>query len=34
LLPQGPTFDANVHGHCSRVVGDQPLVTLFVRTLA
>jgi hypothetical protein len=31
-LPEGATFDASVHGHCSRIVGDTPLVTLFVRT--
>ena len=26
-----PGFDPAVHGHWSRQVGDQPLVTLFVR---
>jgi len=31
LLPQGATFDSKVHGHWSRQVGDEPLVTLFVR---
>lgn len=31
LLPSGATFDAVVHGHWSRQVGDEPLVTLFVR---
>ncbi len=31
LLPAGATFDTQVHGHWSRQVGDQPLVTLFVR---
>ncbi len=31
LLPSGATFDAKVHGHWSRQVGDEPLVTLFVR---
>lgn len=31
VLPEGATFDASVHGHWSRQVGDQPLVTLFVR---
>ena len=31
LLPAGATFDAAVHGHWSRQVGDQPLQTLFVR---
>ncbi len=30
-LPSGATFDAAVHGHWSRQVGDQPLVTAFVR---
>ena len=31
LLPANSTFDATLHGHCSRQVGDEPLVTLFVR---
>ena len=31
MLPEGATFDANVHGHWSRQVGGDPLVTLFVR---
>jgi len=30
-LPAGAAFDARVHGHWSRQVGDEPLVTLFVR---
>jgi hypothetical protein len=30
-LPEGATFDAALHGHWSRQVGAQPLVTLFVR---
>jgi len=30
-LPEGAAFDAAVHGHRSRQVGDEPLVTLFVR---
>jgi hypothetical protein len=30
-LPAGATFDATRHGHWSRQVGDEPLVTLFVR---
>lgn len=30
-LPEGATFDPAMHGHWSRQVGDQPLVTLFVR---
>ncbi len=32
LLPEGAVFDSAVHGHRSRIVGDQPLTTLFVRT--
>jgi hypothetical protein len=31
ILPPGATFDATVHGHWSRQVGEEPLVTLFVR---
>lgn len=31
LLPEGATFDAAVHGHWSRQLGPDPLVTLFVR---
>lgn len=31
VLPAGATFDERVHGHWSRQVGDEPLVTLFVR---
>lgn len=30
-LPEGATFDPAVHGHCSRQVGPEPLVTLFLR---
>ena len=30
-LPEGASFDAAVHGHWSRQVGADPLVTLFVR---
>jgi hypothetical protein len=30
-LPQGETFDSTVHGHWSRQLGPDPLVTLFVR---
>jgi len=30
-LPEGAVFDAKVHGHWSRQLGDEPLVTLFVR---
>lgn len=31
VLPPGQTFDARRHGHWSRQVGPDPLVTLFVR---
>jgi hypothetical protein len=31
-LPAGAVFDAAVHGHWSRQIGPEPLVTLFVRT--
>lgn len=31
-LPEGATFDPAVHGHCSRALDDQPLVTAFVRS--
>lgn len=31
LLPEGAVFDPRVHGHRSRQVGPDPLVTLFVR---
>jgi hypothetical protein len=31
LVPPGAAFDAAVHGHWSRQVGADPLVTLFVR---
>ena len=30
-LPTGAVFDAKRHGHWSRQVGDEPLVTVFVR---
>jgi len=30
-LPAGASFDPKVHGHWSRQVGAEPLVTLFVR---
>ena len=30
-LPAGATFDASLHGHCSRQLGPYPLVTMFVR---
>ncbi|MEN9887403.1 MAG: hypothetical protein RL758_1981 [Pseudomonadota bacterium] len=32
MLPEGATFDSQVHGHWSRQVGDEPLVTVFVRS--
>jgi hypothetical protein len=31
-LPPGASFDAARHGHWSRQLGDEPLVTAFVRT--
>lgn len=31
-LPEGARFDPAVHGHWSRQVGDEPLVTAFVKT--
>ena len=31
VLPPGALFDAALHGHASRQVGDLPLVTAFVR---
>ena len=31
LLPAGASFDPAVHGHWSRQLGPDPLVTLFVR---
>jgi len=30
-LPTGAVFDAGIHGHCSRQLGPEPLVTAFVR---
>jgi len=30
-LPQGATFDPGLHGHWSRQVGSEPLITAFVR---
>lgn len=30
-LPAGTTFDPHIHGHCSRLIGNAPLVTAFVR---
>ncbi len=31
-LPEGASFDPALHGHWSRQVGDEPLVTLFIRS--
>jgi hypothetical protein len=31
VLPRGATFDAGIHGHSSRQVGEESLVTVFVR---
>lgn len=31
VLPAGAQFDPAVHGHWSRALGDEPLVTAFVR---
>jgi hypothetical protein len=30
-LPEGASFDPKVHGHWSRQLGSQPLVTLFLK---
>jgi hypothetical protein len=30
-LPEGSVFDPRLHGHRSAQVGDEPLVTLFIR---
>ncbi|MDF7676187.1 hypothetical protein PT286_05500 [Neisseriaceae bacterium ESL0693] len=31
LLPEGASFNPEIHGHCSRLIGDVPLITAFVR---
>ena len=31
VLPAGAVFDSAVHGHWSRQLGDEPLVTVFVK---
>jgi hypothetical protein len=31
LLPEGASFDPTIHGHWSRQVGNDALITLFVR---
>ncbi|WP_239373276.1 hypothetical protein [Snodgrassella gandavensis] len=30
-LPTGTTFDPHIHGHCSRLIGNDPLITAFIR---
>ncbi|NUE67167.1 hypothetical protein [Snodgrassella sp. ESL0253] len=30
-LPAGATFDPHIHGHCSRLIGNDPLITAFIR---
>jgi hypothetical protein len=30
-LPEGVPFNDQIHGHCSRQLGQEPLVTLFLR---
>lgn len=32
VLPAGAAFDDKLHGHCSRQLGSEPLVTLFLRS--
>ena len=31
ILPEGAVFDPSVHGHWSRQLGEEPLVTAFVK---
>ncbi|GHT91781.1 hypothetical protein AGMMS49545_08290 [Betaproteobacteria bacterium] len=31
LVPAGETFNPELHGHCSRQLGDEPLETLFLK---
>ena len=31
VLPEGATFDAAIHGHCSAQRGPSPLITLFLK---
>ncbi len=31
VLPEGASFDPNIHGHCSAQRGADPLVTLFLK---
>jgi hypothetical protein len=30
VLPKGATFNPDLHGHCSRQIGNEPLQTLFL----
>ncbi|PIT53961.1 hypothetical protein [Snodgrassella alvi] len=30
-LPAGAAFDQHIHGHCSRLIGNDPLITAFIR---
>lgn len=30
-LPENVKFDPNIHGHCSRLIGNFPLITAFIR---
>ncbi|PIT14376.1 hypothetical protein [Snodgrassella alvi] len=30
-LPAGATFNPHIHGHCSRLIGNDPLITAFIR---
>ena len=32
VLPSGASFDAKLHGHWSRQLGAEPLLTLFIRS--
>jgi hypothetical protein len=31
LVPAGENFNPEIHGHCSRQLGDEPLETLFLK---
>lgn len=30
-LPENVNFNPHIHGHCSRLIGDLPLITAFIR---
>ncbi|MCX8744703.1 hypothetical protein J3U68_04655 [Snodgrassella sp. B3882] len=30
-LPENTAFDSNIHGHCSRLIGNTPLITAFIQ---